>query len=89
MRGTGYEAVVVHRKCPVTKQMHKIKLKELSNLNGLTKNHDKKQISMKINKRSADFMNNSGWMSRAKTVKNLLSRSDEKLQLFFSERPVR
>jgi len=23
-------------------------------------NHDKKQISMKINKRSADFMNNSG-----------------------------
>jgi len=38
----------------------KIKLKELSNLNGLTKNHDIKQISMKINKRSADFMNNSG-----------------------------
>jgi len=40
--------------------MIKIKLKELSNLNGLTKNHDKKKISMKINKRSADFMNNSG-----------------------------
>jgi len=40
--------------------MIKIKLKELSNLSGLNKNHDKKQISMKINKRSADFMNNSG-----------------------------
>jgi len=38
----------------------KIKLKELSNLYGLTKNYDIKQISMKINKRSADFMNNSG-----------------------------
>jgi len=40
--------------------MIKIKLKELSNLSGLTKYHDKKQLSMKINKRSADFMNNSG-----------------------------
>jgi len=39
--------------------MIKIKLKERSDLNGFTKNHDKKQISMKINKRSADFMNNS------------------------------
>jgi len=40
--------------------MIKIKLKELNNFNVLTKNHDKKQISMKINKRSADFMNKSG-----------------------------
>jgi len=40
--------------------MIKIKLKEISNLSGLTKNHDKKKISMKINKRSAYFMNNSG-----------------------------
>jgi len=38
----------------------KIKLKELSNLNELTKNHDKKKISMRINERSADFMNNPG-----------------------------
>jgi len=38
----------------------KIKLKKIRNLYGLTKNHDKKQISMKINKRAADFMNNSG-----------------------------
>jgi len=40
--------------------MIKIKLKELSNFKRLTKNHDKKQISMKINKGSADFMNYSG-----------------------------
>jgi len=40
--------------------MIKIKLKERSDLHGFTKNHDKKQMSMKINKRSADFMNNSG-----------------------------
>jgi len=40
--------------------MIKIKLKEQSNLHDLAKNHDKRQILMKINKRSADFMNNSG-----------------------------
>jgi len=27
MRGTGYEAVVLHRKCPVTKQMQKMAIK--------------------------------------------------------------
>jgi len=37
--------------------MIKIKLKKPSNISGLTKNHDKKQISMKINKRS--------WQSKA------------------------
>jgi len=37
-----------------------MKLKGLSNRSRLTKNHDKKKISMKINKGSADFMNNSG-----------------------------
>jgi len=40
------------------------KLKEQSNLHGLTKNHDNKQISMKINKGSADFMNYSGLLFR-------------------------
>jgi len=36
----------------------KIKLKDQRNLHELTKNYDKKQISMKINKGSEDFMNN-------------------------------
>jgi len=40
--------------------MIKIKLKERNDLNGFTKNHDKKKISAKINKGSAYFMNNSG-----------------------------
>jgi len=29
MRGTGYEAVVLHRKCPVTKQMQIIILEKI------------------------------------------------------------
>jgi len=37
-----------------------IKLNEQRNILDLTNNHDKKQILMKINKGSADFMNNSG-----------------------------
>jgi len=39
--------------------MIKIKLNEQSNILDLAENHDKKQVATKINKRSADFMNNS------------------------------
>ena len=48
MRGTGCEAVVLHRKYPVTKQMHRDRLAFGKKMAIKIKNKDKKKVSITI-----------------------------------------